>query len=271
MAIERGITLSQMIAARVRDGSMVSFSITDDWTQGRTVFGGLISALGLQAMRDVAGSGWPLRALQTNFIAPVEPGTVRFVVQLLRQGKNVRQVECRIVTGDGVAATLVGVFGMDRDSALPQRVPAMPGCAVSAEQAPRLPFFKGVSPAFLQQIDCHWAEGGLPFSGSDTWGSKIWLGLEDTGLDRELCTVMLTDTPPTPTLSRFNTLVRASSVSWALELRVPRPFDPHEGGFWRIDIDTKGCGAGYTNEQASLWTPAGEIAAFGYQVVAVFG
>ncbi len=269
--MERGITLSEMISLRQTKGNLVTFNVTDDWTQGRTVFGGLISALGLQAMRDVCGNDWPLRALQTNFVAPVEPGDVRFSVTLLRQGKNVRQVQCQINGPEGVVAILVGVFGADRETELPSRRPEMPVCEKTVEQATLLPYFKGLSPEFTRQIDFHWAEGGFPFSGTDTWKSKIWLGLHDAALDRELCTVMLADAPPTPVISRFNKLVRSSSVSWSLELRVPRPLAFHAGGHWRIDIDTKACGNGYSNEQASLWTPEGELASLGYQVVAVFG
>ncbi|MGL6110618.1 MAG: hypothetical protein ACRC2B_11030, partial [Rubrivivax sp.] len=51
-----------------KDGA-VRFVVGDDWLQGRTCYGGLISALAVQAMRDRAGAAWPagvgLRALQT--------------------------------------------------------------------------------------------------------------------------------------------------------------------------------------------------------------
>jgi hypothetical protein len=62
--------VSSLFEQRVRDGDRVTFSIPPDWMQGRTSFGGLIAAVSTQAMRDVAGSDWPLRALQTSFIGP---------------------------------------------------------------------------------------------------------------------------------------------------------------------------------------------------------
>ena len=77
-------TLSALIAARRIDHgplpgrAEVHFHITDDWLQGRTTFGGLISALAAQAMRDGAGGHWPadvsLRAMQTSFVGPVSGG-----------------------------------------------------------------------------------------------------------------------------------------------------------------------------------------------------
>ena len=56
--------------------SRVSYQLTPDWEQGRTIFGGILSALAAQAMRDVCGADWPLRALQTNFVGPVSSGMV---------------------------------------------------------------------------------------------------------------------------------------------------------------------------------------------------
>ena len=70
----------ELIAARMRGDHATTFEVTEDWLQGRTSFGGLISAYAVQAMRDVAGAGWPanvsLRALQTSFIAPIGSGKV---------------------------------------------------------------------------------------------------------------------------------------------------------------------------------------------------
>ncbi|HRH89344.1 MAG TPA: thioesterase family protein, partial [Rubrivivax sp.] len=75
----------------------VHFPVTADWQQGRTCYGGLISTLGVVAMRDIAGHAWPaeasLRGLQTCFVGPVSAGEVEIGVQLLRQGRNVCQVQ----------------------------------------------------------------------------------------------------------------------------------------------------------------------------------
>ncbi len=84
---------------RIRAGS-VHFAVSDDWLQGRTCHGGVISTLAVVAMRDVAGAAWPaessLRGLQTCFVAPVSSGEVQIGVQLLRQGRNVRQVQTQV-------------------------------------------------------------------------------------------------------------------------------------------------------------------------------
>ena len=111
------VALGTVLATRERSAdTTVTFTIGDDWGQGRTVFGGVLSALGVVAMRDVCGSDWPLRALQTSFVGPVAFGRVQVQVHLLRQGKHVRQVQAH-VTQDGadgvpvVAGVLLAVFG----------------------------------------------------------------------------------------------------------------------------------------------------------------
>ena len=70
---------SEIVARRGRSARSVSFDIPADWQQGRTAYGGVVSAVAAQAMRDVAGADWPasvqLRALQCSFVSVVEPGT----------------------------------------------------------------------------------------------------------------------------------------------------------------------------------------------------
>src|SRR5574343_1904913 len=100
--------LAQLLAHRVRNGQRITFPLTEDWQQGRTTFGGLLSALVVQAMRDVCGADWPLRALQTNFVGPVSPGLVHVDVTLLRQGKNIRQVKAQVMQADAQGVEQVG-------------------------------------------------------------------------------------------------------------------------------------------------------------------
>jgi len=84
--------LSDLLAHRRQQGTAVEFEIPDDWLQGRTSFGGLVSVFAVQAMRDVASGAWPghvsLRALQTNFIAPVEQGALTVSVQCCAKART---------------------------------------------------------------------------------------------------------------------------------------------------------------------------------------
>lgn len=267
--------LHQLLQNRVQEGTRVRFTVTPDWLQGRTTFGGLLSLLAVQAMRDVCGTDWPLRALQTNFVGPVMAGAFHADITLLRQGKNVRQVQCRVTQEDAegmeqVGGVLLGVFGTGRDSTLPTLMPQQPAVSKSVDEAMLLPFIPGLTPDFTQHLEFRFGEGGLPFTGSEDWFSRTYVRLRQAqGVDAELMAVLLADAGPTPALARLKGPAPASSVSWALELR---PVDDivHEG-LWRMDKDALIVGEGYVNERTSLWTPSGQLAALGYQVVAVYG
>ncbi len=41
-------------------------------------------------------------------------------------------------------------------------------------------------------------------------------------------------------------------------------------GLWRMDKTALATGEGYVNEKTELWAPDGQLAALGYQVVAVY-
>lgn len=266
--------MAALIAGRTIDQHRVQFTVDESWQQGRTLFGGLLSALAVQAMRDVCGGQWALRALQTSFIGPVSAGSFDVEVQLLRQGKNVRQVQANILQTDAqgtraTAGVLLGVFGGGRDSTLPRMMPAQPEVAKGIDTALQLPFLQGLTPNFTQHMDFRLAEGAFPFMGTQDTSSRMHVSLKQpAGVDAELLAVMLADAGPTPVLAQLKAPAPASSVSWALELRPV----PHAdvGGFWRMDKDALAVDEGYVNERTALWTPDGHLAALGYQVVAVY-
>lgn len=269
------LPLSRLLDARTRDGETVRFDISEDWQQGRTSFGGLVSALAVQAMRDVAAAAWPagvqLRALQTSFIGPVTPGPVDVVVRVLREGKSVRQLQALVQQRGETAALMLGVFGGERETVVPRLAPAQPGVERGPDQIPVLPFVAGAMPDFLQHLDMRWAEGGLPFSGTDSWHSRIHVRLkgEPQPLPSELLAVMLADAPPTPAISHFKRPAPASSVSWELQLR-PVAHDLPADGWWRVDTEALAAAGGYVNQVSRLWSPTGDLAALGYQVVTVY-
>jgi len=268
--------LSALLASRIHhaDSRRVTFNIPEDWQQGRTAFGGLISTLAVQAMRDVAGPRWDaavsLRALQTSFIGPVDRGPVEVEVQVLREGKHVRQVQA-LVRQDGQTAALhLGVFGSPRNTVVPVVAPVQPVMAQTPDDLAPMPFLSGVVPNFLQHFELRWSEGTYPFSGADSWHSRIHLRLKSEAVHPELLTVLLADMPPSPVISRFAKPTPASSVSWELELR-PVTTAEQGGAWWRVDTDVIAAADGYVNQVSKLWTPSGELASIGYQVVAVYG
>lgn len=264
------VSLSDILASRQLNGDTVTFSASEDWMQGRTMFGGFVSALAVVAMRDTLGIDIPLRALQTNFVGPIAQGAVVYRTRLLRQGKSVSQVQCEIYSQDQLAGIVVGVFGAARESVLPAHAPARVPLPKSPEDAVALPFIPKITPNFIQHIDFRWALGAFPYTCTPGCDTGIYMKLKESNLSNEVIVVMLSDGPPTPVLGHFKGPVMASSVSWSLELP-PLPEESLNDGWFQIDMHGEASSQGYVNQSAKLWTPSGQLASLGYQVVAVYG
>lgn len=266
-----------LLAARTRAGASVTFPIPEDWLQGRTAYGGLIAGIATQAMHDVAGGGWPadvrLRALQTNFIGPVTVGEAAVTLQVLREGKSVRQVHATVLSQGQVAAQVLGVFGSPRTTAIEPLVPRQPPVGCAPEEAPTRPFVPGLMPGFLQHFTFGWAKGHPPFSGGRGWETSFYLRLLGDRadlIDRDVLTVLLADAPASPATSHFTQPAFASSVSWALELMASNaPVGADD--WWRVDTQARSAAGGYVNHSSTLWTAGGEAAAVGHQLVTVYG
>lgn len=266
---------SSLVQRRQHVAGAHRFSIDEGWLQGRTCYGGLVAALAAQAMHDEAGAGWPadvsLRALQTSFVAPVNPGLLDITVQVLRQGKNVCQVMAHARQDDQIAAVLLGVFSADRPSALQPRLPQPDRLPMAADQLPMPPEQPSRAPTFLQHFDMRWADGPPPFSGGQGWRSSLFIRQhrDDLAAVRtDVQIVLVADLAPTPVIGQLSSYAPNSSVTWALELRPVRAVQP--GEWWRADNESTMVAGGYVNHAARLWAPSGELGAFGYQVVAVF-
>ena len=202
-------------------------------------------------------------------------GPVTVAVELLREGRSVRQVLARLQQQGATVAVQVGVFGSPRESSLPPLEPARPAPVRPVEDLPvpvsRVP--PELRPAFIRHFDMRWALGAPPFSGVPSWEAQIHLRLTDPDAARlppEVLTVLLADAPPSPAASHFTRPGAASSVSWALEMR-PLPADESLDGWWRSDNRTVAADGGTTHQQFLLWSPSGRLAALSYQVLTLYG
>jgi acyl-coenzyme A thioesterase PaaI-like protein len=262
MAVELTDLLSR---ARTSPGA-VTLDVTEDWLQGRTLFGGLQAVVGMLAMRTVAPAA-PLRSLQVIFLAPVPGGPVHASARILRSGKNTSHVEARIVDGDNTLALMVAVFGQPRASALALR-PAQPTVApTSSIELPRIP---GATPNFTQHFKARWLVGSPPGSGAVEPHNVIELGLRDHGACTEAHVVAMADFIPPIALSYLEAPVAAASLTWMLEL-LSDDFGALPLDGWRMDAEMVAANDGYVNQSMVLWGPGGVPIALGRQTMVVFG
>lgn len=257
--------------SELMQGEASTLSVPDDWGQGRAVFGGLVAALLLRAMRARVEAARPLRSLAISFVAPLACDTpLKVEVEVLRQGKSVSQVLGRIVQDGATMALAQGSFGGGRNSAVTVDGPPAPRMP-AAQECPPLPQLPGVMPAFLQHLALRWGLGGLPFSGNPSREIGGWVQLRDeqAPLD-ELQLLALVDAWPPAPLSQLSAPAPGSTLTWTIEFLQPLPaLSSQDWYLYRALIEQ--ARDGYGHVAAALWSVSGTPLALSRQVVTIFG
>ena len=252
-------------SVRQQDGGW-SAAVPEDWLQGRSVFGGLQSALALRAMRGLVPRTVPLRTLQTTFLAPVPAGPLHIRAQVLRAGKSATHVEARLLDGEQTLCIVIGVFGLARPSAV-RIAPAQP--AVASDKPIVFPYVPGITPSFTHHFAVRWLRGNLPFSGSTQAQNVVEIGLRDECLASEEHVLAIADFIPPIALSMLRQPAPGSSMTWMIEFLAERVDHlPLQG--WRMDAEVSATRDGYTSQTGLLWGPGGEAVALSRQSMVVF-
>lgn len=246
-----------------------TITVGDDWLQGRSIFGGLQAAIGVQAMRRQVPGEVPLRSLQTTFIAPIGAGPVRVEATLLRQGKSALQVQAALYDGAQLACLMVGIFGRGRESSIALELPP-PQVHRTPAQAQELPYIAGVTPEFTRHIEFRWAQGGFPYMGAPRAQTQIYLRMREEARIGEAQIIALADAIPSPGLSLLKKPAAASSLTWTLEL-LRDDYAQDAAAPWLMDAQVTSARDGYLNQTATLWDSEGRAVALSRQTVVVFG
>jgi acyl-CoA thioesterase len=259
---------SQILASIQPQDKGWSVVIGEDWSQGRATFGGVVAALGNEAMRRLVPADRELRELDTIFIGPTLAGAVRIEAEVLRVGRTVTIASARLWSADKISATLTGIYGAARSTA----ISFPPTVATGVRRVEDLPDITppGMGPAFLRHFDFRWAEGTQPFRGSTLSRLKTYVRHKDTATPTESHVVALVDCIPSVILQMMSSVVPSSSLTWTLQfVRHDYSFAP--GAWWRIDAELDAAGSGYSCESCVLLDPSGAPAALSRQMVAVLG
>jgi acyl-CoA thioesterase len=260
-------------------------AVSEDWLQGKAVFGGLQGALGLLAMRAAVGDALPLRALQVTFVAAAE-GEAIADATVVRRGRAVTHAQCTLSSGGRPAALMVGLFGAARESKAIAGMP-MPELRAPADLR-EAPFLPERMPGFLRHYRQRWAGGAIPYSGQPLKPSSMWVRLREAnpgedagpgeqpvpaGLDapaaREANVVALCDMPPSPVMSTLERRAPGASLTWLLEfLADPRTVDPRT--WLLLHTETRHAAEGYTSQTARVWDASGRPVAVSHQTTAIF-
>jgi len=236
--------------------------VPEVWRQGRTIYGGLLVAAVLRAMRREVSL--PLRSVHVNFLGPALESDVSLEVNLLSRGSSITVLQ-GIVSCAGVRCTQVqAIFGKSRFSSVGFEDENV---TFPADSEP-FPYVDGVVPKFTRFMDFRWSEGGFPFTGH---GEARLGGLcrhNTAAGPSEAATVGLLDAWPPAVLPLLDRPFPVSTVSWTIHLFDPPEHVPEE--WWYYRGRSLRFQDGYATTEARLYEPGGRLAAWSEQLVAVY-
>ena len=244
-------------------------TVPEEWSQGRTAYGGLLAAIGMAALREFVPADRQARSLFVQFLGPIPPGQSFDVkTEILSSGKSLTVGKVTIVVESKPCFLQVVTYAVGRESVAqvtPSQAPAWP----AAETLQALPFLPNITPNFTQAFSYRWAEGPMPFSGSQESHFGGYFAYKGEPGPAEVALLGMLDAWPPAVLPMLKGPAPASTVSWSVHL-----FDIPEvkaREWWSYRARTAAAGSGTATTQAELYSPDGRLVALSEQLVAVYG
>lgn len=269
------MNVDQLLAAAKNAVSAMSSAeplvLSNEWTQGRTGFGGITAAMLVAAAETKVEDDKQLLSVSTNFVGPLLANTPFSIeVEVLREGKNVIQLMARAIQEQQTVIVQQLCFGLPRPSTIAIEIQVQHQLS-APEQDTFLTEHPELAPAFIQNFDIDLRSGSEPFTGSEHSHLHGWMRFKQApeafGYPHVTC---LVDAWPPTVLQQFSQFTPCSTISWYLEFVQPQPAMKPEQ-WLAYQCHTNQGSDGYVHTQADIWNEAGELVAISRQTVAVFG
>ena len=191
-------------------------SISDDWLQGRTSFGGILTALALKELLSLVDNNRQPLSLNIQFIRPVYPGTVNISPTIIRTGKYLTQGHVSIEQAGKIAVEGQAVFGASRTSELQLQHKTINLSKPIEEAQPLSETASRHFPKFIQHFDFHYTESGFPFSGQGEGQIGGFCKHRQRAIGYPALVALFDAWPPT-LLPMYQKPVAASTVHWHVQ------------------------------------------------------
>ena len=258
---------SDLLSSLEKDGDAFRITLTDDWLQGRTTYGGLSAALCVEAALRGVPDLPPLRSAQFTLIGPAS-GALSVTASVLRRGKSAVFVGADVTGDAGLATRAVLSFGIARTSAVSFESLPMPEVAGIEDS----PSFFGEKPMinFQQQFESRMAGGARPFAGGDAPPQYlVWFRHRDPkSRDGIVPLIALADAPPPAAMVLFPTPGPISTMTWTMDILDDAPAT--RDGWWLVRSTAENAHQGYSSQEMTVWNTDGKPVIAARQTVAIF-
>lgn len=258
------------VRGHINDTQPEVLQIPDNWTQGRTAFGGLSAAMTYEAIKQKVAKDRSLRSFSCQFIGPLLPNKdFSIEVEVLREGKNVTQALGRIIQKGQITTLCQASFGTTRHSKI--NVPSATTHSMSLPQKPKfIPQIPKITPKFFQHMEIAIDQGQLPFTKSKKSHVHGWMRLKKSPeefTDSHL--ILLIDAWPPAVLQMLRWPAPASSLTWNLDFIHDSP-TVKQGEWLAYQVKTRHAADGYAQVEANVWDQNQNLLVLSRQTVTVF-
>lgn len=260
-------SFTDLMSSIAEDGGKYRITISDDWLQGRTTYGGLSGALCLEAALRAVPDLPPLRSAQFAFIGPAS-GPLSISATILRRGKSSVFVGVDLTGDTGLATHAILTFGVARESRLSYANVPRPNVLAPSQSEP---FFPGDRPAitFQRHFESRKGGGARPFSPGNDPEYLIWFRHRDERARNGIVPLIaLADAPPPAAMVIFPQPGPISTMTWALDILSDTPAT--DDGWWLVQSRAETASQGYSPQTMMVWNTKGEAVIAARQNVAIF-
>jgi len=246
-------------------------TVDDSWGQGRSVFGGLTTAMVLTYIETQTGlEDCDLRTINIHFCgAAIEGELCELTYKILSEGRSVIQVEGQLLQNGAVKTQVVACFSRQRVSGI--RLSQAP---IQFEKTPqegiKMPFIKGVAPGFVEYLDTRFTSTAMPYSGSNEAVISGWVRFEDRPeVFSDSAILALIDAWPPAVMPMLSQPAPTSSITWNVEFIQPRT-ELAADDYLYYHCEVVQADLGYAHTEAKIYHPNGELLALSRQLVGVY-
>jgi acyl-CoA thioesterase len=258
---------TELLAAIAPDGDSFRVTLSDDWLQGRTAYGGLSAALCVEAALRTAKDLPPLRSAQFTLIGPAA-GPLTMTARELRRGKSAVFVGVDLLGEAGLAARAVLSFGVARKSIIAYQDLPMPAVTPVSDSPSFFPEGRSTI-TFQQHFESRFAGGARPLTPGAEPEYLIWFRHRDAAAREGLVPLIaLADAPPPAIMVVFPQFAPISTMTWSLDILSDAPAT--DDGWWLIRSKAETAAQGYSAQSMMVWNSRGEPVIAHRQNVAIF-
>jgi acyl-CoA thioesterase len=260
------MSLAALLASKAPEGTGFSVEVPASWTQGRTAYGGLSSALALEAARRIASDLPPLRSAQIAFIGPLG-GRIQVTASLLRRGRSSAYIQADVTGENGLGLRAIFLFMAGQSSSVD--ITRYPVPDVPPPGSKPLDFPAELRPAFTENFDYRPAIFWQARDGTPQSDFAFWVRLRDgQGIDPHVGLLALADALPPAAMPLASRPGPTSSANWTINFMQQPPVTTD--GWWLLRSTLQNAVDGNSSQQMGIWNRDGLPVAAGMQHVALF-